>query len=161
MRPFTLLRLCGLLVIPTVGVGCSRWPGGGGSDTARTVQLFNCTHVSGPTMPPSGRSFNIYTRVDNGAWVSRGSLDPQPGPWSDCHDASHTAASLTINLLEVSLKSGQHWEIREIEVPRNIEPPCDSSAPDVQNACQARSTFFTASISGAYPAKVDLTETGG
>lgn len=130
------LSCCALLL--ALGSGCD---GGGRSKPgmASKVQLFNCTHVNGPTGPPSGRAFNIYTRVDGGpGWVGRGGLNPQPGDWTDCHDAAHEAASLTLNLVALTLEPGNSsgkWEIRAIKVPRSDEPVCDSSAPDVPNAC--------------------------
>lgn len=128
---------CALLLMAAQGCGPpGPGGGGGGGDGFRYVKLYNCTHVNDVNAPPSGRGFNIYTRVADGqmggtAWVSQGGLNPQPGAWSDCHDDPHKAASLTIDLFDPPGK----WEIRAIKLPRGDEPQCDSSAPDVPNAC--------------------------
>jgi hypothetical protein len=119
--------LISVFALADCGPGAGPKPG-----YASKIKLYNCTHVSGPSEPPSGRAFNVYTRVDGGAWVLQGGLNPQPGDWSDCHDAAHEAGSmLTWGILDPAGK----WEIRAIMLPRSDEPSCDSSAPDVRNAC--------------------------
>ncbi|MBN8228747.1 hypothetical protein JYK02_14660 [Corallococcus macrosporus] len=115
---------------------------GSSANQARFVQMFNCTHVNDAFGPPSGRAFNVFTRVDNGAWVARGGLNPQPGEWTDCHDAAHEASSLTLDLADPPGK----WEVLAILLPRSDEPSCDSSAPDVPNACRSFSNFFQTNV---------------
>jgi len=152
------LSCCALLLV-TMGAGCKQGGGGLGEpgvNNARKVQLYNCTHVNTATEPPSGRSFNIFTRVDSGTWVARGGLNPQLGPWTDCHDAAHEAASMTLDILDPAGK----WEIRAIKLPRGDELSCDSSAPDVPGACTHLTYFFQTDVS-ASTFKVDVTDVGG
>jgi hypothetical protein len=71
MRRYLMMSL-GAAVLTLVG--CfprGTGPGGGNPGNARFVHMFNCTHVNGPTSPPSGRAFNIWTRVDGGDWIAR------------------------------------------------------------------------------------------
>jgi hypothetical protein len=134
------LICCALLLTLVLrsGSGCDnfQWPGTDGSPTpaglpeASSVQLYNCNHDNAGT-GVSARAYNAYTRVDDGPWVERGGLNPQPGDWTDCHDDAHKGASLYLQLTEQIGK----WEFRLIKLPLPGEPDCDSSAPDVANAC--------------------------
>jgi len=148
------------LVLQLTATGC--WLGGKppGSPVnpanAKSVQLFNCTHLNDPTQPPSGRSYNVFTRVDGGAWVARGGLNPQPGPWTDCHDDAHQVGSLKLDLATPPGK----WEIRAIRLPRADEPQCDSSAPDVVNACSFLTYSYQTDLS-ASDVTIDVADTAG
>ncbi|QSQ26540.1 hypothetical protein JY651_17100 [Pyxidicoccus parkwayensis] len=156
MRRYLMMSL-GAAVLTLVG--CfprGTGPGGGNPGNARFVHMFNCTHVNGPTSPPSGRAFNVWTRVDGGDWIARGGLNPQPGDWTDCHDAAHEASSLKLDLADAPGK----WEIWAIMVPRGDEPSCDSSAPNVANACGHLTRFFQTDVT-AGTATVDFTDTDG
>jgi hypothetical protein len=150
----TPLSVCALVL--TLCYGCGRVNSAPEFGHASSVLIYNCTHPNdGPTAPPSGRSYNIFTRVDNGAWVPRtpGLLNPQPGAWTDCHDAAHTLGSrLELNLASPPGK----WEIRSIDVRRGDEK-CDSSAPEVTNACLYETSVFQTDLS-APPATIDLTD---
>ena len=157
------LVFCALLLALVLrsGPACEWNPGTGGTPTpgpgdvpqARTIQFFNCNHMSGPTEPPSGRAYNVFSRVDDGAWVPRGGLNPQPGDWTDCHDAAHQGSSLTLDLF--AIQPGK-WEFRMIKLPLSGEADCDSSAPDVTNACSYLSYFYQ-TVDEAAPVIVDVT----
>lgn len=163
------LICCALLLTLALrsGPACEgfQWPGTGGSPTpggvpqARTVQFFNCNHMSGPTEPPSGRAYNVYSQVDGGAWVGRGGLNPQPGEWTDCHDAAHQGSSLTLDLF--ATQQGK-WEFRLIKLPLSGEPDCDSSSPpddpNAQNPCSELSPYFFQTVDEAAPVTIDVTE---
>jgi hypothetical protein len=141
-----------LMALPGCKPGTLNVPSTG---SAKSVKLYNCTHVNDANMPPSGRAYNIYTRENGSAWASKGGLNPQPGPWNDCHDAPHDAASLTI---DISNPSGK-WEIRAIKVPRADEPQCDSSAPDMPNACSFHTYIYQTDPSKGM-ATLDVTDAG-
>jgi hypothetical protein len=129
-----------------LGVGCGpgKGPTGpGSSNTARYIDMYNCNHTGDATSPPKGHAYNVYTRVDGGAWTPQGGLNPQPGPWTDCHDAAHEGAKIHLDLAS---PAGQ-WEIRAIILPLSGEPDCDSSAPDVANACQFRTFSYHTDLS--------------
>src|SRR5437762_3838048 len=104
------LIFCALLLTLASGSGpaCSGftwggWPGVSGTPTpspgavpeARAVQFFNCNHDNAGT-GLSGRAYNVYSRVEDGAWVSQAGLNPQPGNWMDCHDQGHRGSSLKL-----------------------------------------------------------------
>ena len=129
---------------------------GGTPGAARSVQLYNCTHVNDAFGPPSGRAFNVFTRVDGGDWVGRGGLNPQPGEWQDCHDASHEASSLTFDIADPPGK----WEVRLILLPRSNEQACDSSYPDVPNACKYLTRYFQTHVA-AGKVQVSLSDSEG
>ena len=147
---------CALLLTLVLrsGAACNGWPGipggtpaPGGVAQARTVQFFNCNHDS-PGLP--AQAYNVYSRVDSGNWVPRGGLNPTPDPWAnpDCkNDPAHQGASLTLDLF--AIQPGK-WEFRLIKLHREGEPDCDSSAPEVKNACLYLSEFFQA-VSEAPP----------
>jgi hypothetical protein len=153
------LICCALLLTLAVGSGpaCDGFPGipggtptpGGGVPQARTVQFFNCNKdLAGPA-----QDYNVYSRVDNGAWVPRGGLNIQPGDWTDCHDAPHQGSSLTLDLF--AIQQGK-WEFRLIKLHREGEPDCDSSAPEVANACSFLSHFFQ-TVNEGPPQLIDVT----
>lgn len=128
-------------------------PGPGEVPQASTVQFFNCNHDQSSTGGLPGRVYNVYTRVDDGAWVGRGGLNIQPDPWTDCHDQPHQGSSVTVNLWEQEGK----WEFRLIKLPfPGVEPDCDSSAPDVTNACSYLSYFYQTAEGGSVI--IDVTE---
>jgi hypothetical protein len=129
----------------TLGAGCTP-----GAQTnlpdppvgTRSVQFFNCTHVGDAYTPPTGQAFAIFARVDGGAWTAEGGANPQPGDWSDCHDAAHTAATVTVNLTGTST-----WEFTAI--PVDVNGACDSSDPLAANVCKpAQGATYTAAAEG-------------
>ena len=155
--------VCGALLVTLAlrsGSGCDNFhfPASGGTPTpaglpeAQSVLLYNCNHDNAGT-GVSARAYNVYTRVDDGPWVERGGLNPQPGDWTDCHDEAHKGASLYVQLTEQVGK----WEFRLIKLPLPGEPDCDSSAPDVTNACGYRTDLYQAAIEGP-GATLDVTE---
>src|SRR5947208_1776062 len=118
------LSCCALLL--TLGSACFGGKGSGGvsvGNNASKVNVYDCTQDNGGTGVPSGRSFNLYTRVDGGAWVGQGGVNPHPAG-SDCH----ATPPVTLDLA----KPPGGWEIRAIKLPRSNEPDCDSSIPDVR-----------------------------
>jgi hypothetical protein len=134
------------------GVSGTPTPSPGGLPETGSVQFFNCNHDNSSTGGLPGRVYNIYTRVDDGAWVERGELNIQPDPWTDCHDQAHQGSSVTVNLWEQQGK----WEFRLIKLPfPSGERDCDSSAPDVANACDYLSYFYQ--TGEAAPVTIDVT----
>jgi hypothetical protein len=124
---------------------------------ARTVQFFNCNHDSAGTGLPA-QAYNVYSKVDDGAWVPRGGLNPQPGDWTDCHDAAHQGGALPpFTPLDLFATQQGKWEFRLIKLHREGEPDCDSSAPEVANACLYLSYFFQ-TVDEAAPVTIDVTE---
>jgi hypothetical protein len=101
--------------------------------------MWNCSHIGDAYSPPEGKAYNVFARHDNGAWVGVGGLNPQPGEWTDCHDEAHTAGSRMIFDLT---PDGSVWEFRAILL--SIDGTCDSSAPDVSNACSYEMFKYTA-----------------
>jgi hypothetical protein len=151
---------CALLLTLALGSGsaCNGPPlipgTPGGVPQAKTVQFFNCNHDNAGTGLPA-QAYNVYSRVDNGAWVGRGGLNPQPGDWTDCHDAPHQGSSLTLDLF--TTQQGK-WEFRLIKLRREGEPDCDSSAPDVPNACGYLNNYFFQTVGEAPQTTIDVTE---
>jgi hypothetical protein len=128
---------CALLLTLALrsGTGCYGWPSGWPTPTpgpgdvpqAWDVQFFNCNHNDPGTGLP-GRAYAVWARVDSGPWVSWGGLNPQPDPWTDCHDQPHQGASLYV---QISVVQQGKWEFRLINLPLPGEPDCDSSNPDL------------------------------
>jgi hypothetical protein len=134
------LICCALLLTLALrsGPACEGSPGPAGTPApgavpeAGTVQFFNCNHDNSANGLP-GRAYNVYSRVDDGAWVPRGGLNLQPGDWTDCHDVAHQAASLSVNMS--TIQQGK-WEFRMIKLPLPGEPDCDSyDPPDTPGGC--------------------------
>ena len=163
------LICCALLLTLALGSGpaCSGfhwWWENGGTPTptpgpedvreARQVQFFNCNHEPSGGIGPVARSYNVYSRVDDGQWVPRFGLNPQSGDWTNCHDEAHQGASLTLDLFEI--QQGK-WEFWLIQLHKEGEPDCDSSAPDVANPC-GHLTYFFQTVEEAAPVIIDVTE---
>lgn len=144
-----LVLTLGLLVL--TGAGCFGTggdpPNGNGTTEpgqAREVKFYNCNHTGDPFEPVSGRSYNMYSRVEDGPWVSQGGLNPQGGDWTDCHDEAHEGASLTVSIVDPAGK----WEFRAIKLSLGEEPDCDSSAPEVDNACDFLTFIYHTDVEG-------------
>jgi hypothetical protein len=168
------LIFCALLLTLVLGSGpaCSGfhwWWENGGTPTptpgpedvreARQVRFFNCNHDNAGT-GLSGRDYNVYSRVEDGAWVGRGGLNHQPGDWADCeNDPAHQGAALPAlpaDPLDLFATQPGKWEFRLIKLPLPGEPDCDSSAPDVSNACGYLSYFYQ-TVNEAQPVQEDVT----
>jgi hypothetical protein len=164
------LIFCALLLTLVLrsGPACSGftwggWPGVGTPSPspeavpqARSVQFFNCNKDNAGT-GLSARAYNVYSRVDDGAWVEQGELNPQPGDWTNCHDEPHTGASLNLEIVDQPGK----WEFWVIKRPREGEQDCNSAGPpdQVQNLCDHLTYIFQTVVEHVPdPVQVDVTE---
>ena len=126
-------KLIWCVILLTVGSSCKdctiyTGTNTGNSDAPKAagVHLHNCTVINGPTEPPSGRAYNVFARLNGSSWGSYGQLNANVVAPTDCRTNGQ--------LLDVDFK-GQagNWEIRAVKI--FTDGSCDSSLPDVTNAC--------------------------
>ena len=140
----------------TLGTGCLWSKGSGGPSTAGNaskVQIFNCTHVGDGIGVPSGHSYKIFASANGGTPSVVGEVNPQPGPWTSCHDAAHTAASITLDL---SSPAGS-WDVFTMRLGRGDEASCTSDAPSGAGVCPTGTQLFKTDVTAAV-AVIDLTD---
>jgi hypothetical protein len=105
----------------------------------RGVTLYNCTIQNEVGAPVTGRAYNVFARMDGGAWTAQGQVNASIGPVSPCDDDDPDTIpqSLTIDFGNTDAA----WEIRAIKIARGDES-CDSATPDVTDACGYVSRFY-------------------